>query len=171
MGVTKRDVSGIFDAELKSKRPRKAAVLDKVFDLSPKGITFLTDTYMNEWIEVGVELSLPVAPERPAHRHRLSWRRGAVRKTRKGQRIQSGAAVPRPAQAHPGPALHRSQRRCSSGSFALTLICHGISPQSPEVRRQHVGVRHPCEARPSRHHPHLGRTFSRTSGIPDAEQV
>jgi hypothetical protein len=59
MGVTKRDISGVFDAELKSKRPRKAAVLDKVFDLSPKGITFLTDTYMNEWTEVGVELSLP----------------------------------------------------------------------------------------------------------------
>ncbi len=61
MGVTKRDVSGIFDAELKSKRPRKAAVLDKVFDLSPKGITFLTDTYMNEWTEVGIELSLPAS--------------------------------------------------------------------------------------------------------------
>src|SRR5258706_6843455 len=59
MGVTKRDVSGIFDAELKSKRSHKAAVLDKVFDLSPKGITFLTDTFMNEWTEVGVEMRLP----------------------------------------------------------------------------------------------------------------
>jgi hypothetical protein len=59
MGVTKRDVSGIFDAELKGKRPRKAAVLDKVFDLTPKGITFLTDTFMNEWTEVGVEMRLP----------------------------------------------------------------------------------------------------------------
>jgi hypothetical protein len=58
MGVTKRDVSGIFDAELKSKRPRKAAVLDKVFNLSPKGITFLTDTFINEWTEVGVEMRL-----------------------------------------------------------------------------------------------------------------
>ena len=56
MGVTKRDVSGIFDADLKGKRPRKAAVLDKVFDLSPKGITFLTDTFINEWTEVGVEM-------------------------------------------------------------------------------------------------------------------
>jgi hypothetical protein len=59
MGVTKRDISGIFDAELKSKRPRKAAVLDKVFDLTPKGITFLTDTFINEWTEVGVEMRLP----------------------------------------------------------------------------------------------------------------
>ena len=59
MGVTKRDISGIFDAELKSKRSRKAAVLDKVFDLTPKGITFLTDTFINEWTEVGVEMRLP----------------------------------------------------------------------------------------------------------------
>jgi len=59
MGVTKRDVSGVFDAELTGKRSRKAAVLDQVFDLSPKGITFLTDTYMNEWTEVGVEMRLP----------------------------------------------------------------------------------------------------------------
>ena len=59
MGVTKRDVSGIFDAEFKGNRSRKAAVLDQVFDLSPKGITFLTDTYMNEWTEVGVEMRLP----------------------------------------------------------------------------------------------------------------
>jgi hypothetical protein len=64
MGVTKRDVSGIFDAELKGKRPRKAAVLDKVFDLTPKGITFLTDTFMNEWTEVGVEMRLPATGTR-----------------------------------------------------------------------------------------------------------
>jgi hypothetical protein len=64
MGVTKRDVSGVFDAELKSKRPRKAAVLDKVFNLSPKGITFLTDTFINEWTEVGVEMRVPATSPR-----------------------------------------------------------------------------------------------------------
>ena len=59
MGATRKDVSGVFDAELKGKRSRKAAVLDKVSCLSPKGITFLTDTFMPEWTEVGVEMRLP----------------------------------------------------------------------------------------------------------------
>jgi len=59
MGATRRDVSGVFDAELKGRRSRKAAVLDKVFCLSPKGITFATDTYLPEWTEVGVEMRLP----------------------------------------------------------------------------------------------------------------
>jgi hypothetical protein len=59
MAATKRDVSGVFDAELKGKRSRKAAVLDSVFSLSPKGLTFLTDTYLPEWTEVGVEMRLP----------------------------------------------------------------------------------------------------------------
>jgi len=59
MGATRRDVSGVFDAELEEKRSRKAAVLDKVFKLSPKGITFVTDTFMPEWTEVGVEMRLP----------------------------------------------------------------------------------------------------------------
>jgi hypothetical protein len=57
MGATRRDISGVFDAEL--GRSRKAAVLDKVFKLGPKGITFLTDTFMPEWMEVGVEMRLP----------------------------------------------------------------------------------------------------------------
>jgi len=43
MGVTRRDISGVFDAELKGKRSRKAAVLDKAFNLSSKGMTFVTD--------------------------------------------------------------------------------------------------------------------------------
>jgi len=59
MAATRRDVSGIFDTELTGKRPRKAAVLDKVFCLSPKGITFVTDTFFPEWTEVGVEMRLP----------------------------------------------------------------------------------------------------------------
>ena len=59
MAVTKRDFSGVFDAELKSKRDRKPAVLDKVSRLSSKGITFVTDTFLPEWTEVGVEMRLP----------------------------------------------------------------------------------------------------------------
>ena len=59
MAVTKRDVSGVFDAELKDRCVRKAAVLDKIFHLSPKGMTFVTDTFLPEWTEVGVEMCLP----------------------------------------------------------------------------------------------------------------
>jgi|SRR5579871_1349097 len=56
MGATKRDISGVFDADLKGSR---AAVLDKVFKLSAKGMTFVTDTFMPEWMEVGIEMRLP----------------------------------------------------------------------------------------------------------------
>ena len=59
MGVTKRDISGVFDAESKLKSSRKAAVLDQVFHLSSKGITFVTDRFLPEWTEVGVEMRLP----------------------------------------------------------------------------------------------------------------
>src|SRR5438552_11809469 len=59
MAPTKRDYSGVFDAELKSHRAHEAAVLDKVFHLNHRGITFVTDTFMPEWTEVGVEMRLP----------------------------------------------------------------------------------------------------------------
>jgi hypothetical protein len=59
MGAARKDASGILDAELKGNRSRKTAVLDKVSCLSPKGITFTTDTYLPEWTEVGVEIRLP----------------------------------------------------------------------------------------------------------------
>ena len=59
MAATRRDISGVFDAELKGRRTRQAAVLDNVFHLSQKGITFLTDTYLPEWTEVGVEMRMP----------------------------------------------------------------------------------------------------------------
>lgn len=59
MAATKRDISGAFDAELKGRRMRQAAVLDNVFHLSHKGITFVTDTFMPEWTEVGVEMRMP----------------------------------------------------------------------------------------------------------------
>jgi len=57
--VAKRDVSGVFDAELKRSRTRKAAVLDSVFHLSHKGITFVSETCLPEWTEVGVEMRMP----------------------------------------------------------------------------------------------------------------
>jgi len=64
MGVTKRDISGVFDAELKPKRSRKVAGLDNIFNLGPKGMTFVTRTYVPEWTEVGVEMCLPHAGTR-----------------------------------------------------------------------------------------------------------
>ena len=59
MGATKRDVSGVFDAELKSSGRPEAVVLDKTFQLNHKGITFITNTFWPEWTEVGVEMRLP----------------------------------------------------------------------------------------------------------------
>ena len=59
--AAKRDVSGIFEAELNRAPGRKAAVLDSAFHLSKTGITFFTETRLPEWTEIGVELRLPAA--------------------------------------------------------------------------------------------------------------
>jgi len=59
MGAAKKDISGVFDAELKANGSHKAPVLDKAFALSAKGMTFVTDKFMPEWMEVGVEMRLP----------------------------------------------------------------------------------------------------------------
>ena len=59
MGATRKDLSGVFDADLQGRRPRRAAILDRSFQLTHKGITFATDTFMPEWTEVGVEMRLP----------------------------------------------------------------------------------------------------------------
>ena len=67
MGAAKRDFSGVFDAEIRSKRPHKSAVLDQIFQLSPRGITFVTEQFLPEWTEVGVEMRLPVAGARKDH--------------------------------------------------------------------------------------------------------
>ncbi len=67
MGATKRDHSGVFDAEIRSKPTRKSAVLDEIFQISPKGITFVTSQFLPEWTEVGVEMRLPVAGARKDH--------------------------------------------------------------------------------------------------------
>ena|SRR5436309_9638460 len=59
MGTTRRDISGVFDAELKSSCGRRTAVLDDDLHLTHKGLTFVTDTYLPEWTEVSVEMRLP----------------------------------------------------------------------------------------------------------------
>jgi hypothetical protein len=58
--AARRDLSGVFAAELKSSRSRHAAILDNVFHLSHKGIRFVSDTFLPEWTEVGVEMRMPV---------------------------------------------------------------------------------------------------------------
>jgi hypothetical protein len=67
MGATKRDLSGVFDAELRGGQARRAAVLDNIFHLSHKGLTFVTDTFMPEWTEVGVEMRVPGKGARRDH--------------------------------------------------------------------------------------------------------
>jgi hypothetical protein len=57
--MTQRDRSGIFDAELKPKGARQAAVLDRVAQLSPKGITFSSAQFIPEWTEVDVQIRIP----------------------------------------------------------------------------------------------------------------
>jgi len=81
--AAKRDLSGVFDAELKNARNRKAAVLDSVFHLSHKGITFLSETHMPEWTEVGVEMRMPVKGAR--RDQQISCRGVVVQCTRRSQ--------------------------------------------------------------------------------------
>ena len=64
MGATKKDDSGVFDAEWNNRRAGKAAVMDQQFELGPHGITFLTDSYLSEWTEVGVEMKFPQQGDR-----------------------------------------------------------------------------------------------------------
>jgi hypothetical protein len=85
MAATKKDVSGVFDAELKTKRPRKAAVLDNIFRLGPKGLTFVTDTYLPEWTEVGVEMRLPKPGARRNQAIEIDCRGVVVQCTRRQQ--------------------------------------------------------------------------------------
>ncbi len=59
MAAAKRDLSGIFDTELKGRQIQQAAVLDKLFQLTHKGMTFVTDTHLPEWTEVSVKMRLP----------------------------------------------------------------------------------------------------------------
>ena len=75
MGATKRDFSGVFDKELRGGSAQRAVVLDQAFQLSHKGITFVTDTFWPEWTEVGVEMCLP---EKGARKDRQIMCRGVV---------------------------------------------------------------------------------------------
>jgi hypothetical protein len=75
MGPTRKDLSGIFDNELAANRSGHAARLDKVYHLGPKGITFVTDTFLPEWTEVGVEMRLPASG---ARKHQLIGCRGVI---------------------------------------------------------------------------------------------
>lgn len=67
MGVTKRDQSGVFDAEVHTKSTRRSATLDQIYRISAKGITFVTQQFLPEWTEVGVEMRLPVAGTKKDH--------------------------------------------------------------------------------------------------------
>jgi len=60
MAAAKRDVSGVFDAELNGSVKRKAAALDPGFHLSHNGITFISETCLPAWTEVGVKMRVPV---------------------------------------------------------------------------------------------------------------
>jgi len=60
MAAAKRDLSGVFDVELKGSLRKRAAALDSIFHLSHKGLTFVSETCLPEWTEVGVELRVPV---------------------------------------------------------------------------------------------------------------
>ena len=57
--AAKRDISGVFDAELKRSHPRQSAGLDSVFHLSHTGLTFVSATCLPAWTEVGVEMRMP----------------------------------------------------------------------------------------------------------------
>lgn len=59
MAVTKRDLSGVFDAQLQRNPQHKSTVLDSAFYLDHKGITFISDRAVPEWTEVGIELRIP----------------------------------------------------------------------------------------------------------------
>ena len=70
--AAKRDVSGVFEAELKRSHVSKVTSLDSAFHLSHKGITFVSATFLPEWTEVDVDLHLPgsgVGKEQSIHCH------------------------------------------------------------------------------------------------------
>ncbi len=64
MAATKRDDSGVFSFELRARQPRKEPFPDQVSHLSTKGVTFLTERSLPEWMEVGVKMHLPKAGSR-----------------------------------------------------------------------------------------------------------
>lgn len=85
MGAARKDISGVFDAELKANSSRKAPVLDKTFALSAKGMTFVTDKFLPEWMEVGVEMRLPNGRARRDQHTDIDCRGVVVRCARREQ--------------------------------------------------------------------------------------
>jgi hypothetical protein len=76
----------VFDAELKANAPQRAGRSRQGFQSDPKGITFVTDTFMPEWMEVGVEMRLPQSGARRDQRGYHVPRRGrTMRATRQGK--------------------------------------------------------------------------------------
>jgi hypothetical protein len=67
VGVAKKDLSGVFDADLRGARTRQAAVMDHSFHVDHNGFTFISDTPLAEWTEVGVEIHLPQRAARRDH--------------------------------------------------------------------------------------------------------
>jgi hypothetical protein len=66
MGVTKKDISGVFNTKLTAARSDGAVTLDQVSHLSSKGITFQTTKALPEWTELDVKMRLPQAGSRPS---------------------------------------------------------------------------------------------------------
>lgn len=60
MGTAKRDLSGVFNADLRAKGSHKAALLGNAFRVNRRGITFTTDVLMPEWTEMNVKMQVPV---------------------------------------------------------------------------------------------------------------
>lgn len=59
MGLTKRDVSGVFETELTATHARKAAALTDSLHLNHNGVSFVSDHAIPEWTELSVQFRLP----------------------------------------------------------------------------------------------------------------
>lgn len=82
MAAAKRDASGVFDKELKNTRTRRALSQDTSAQLSHNGMTFISDTHLPEWTEVGVEMHMP--GKDPLQRQTVNCRGVVVECERRG---------------------------------------------------------------------------------------
>ncbi len=104
MAATKRDRSGVFGPNW-SGRPttQQASVLDQQFHLSQHGITFVSDTALAEWTEVGIQMKIPERGVRS--QHQIDCRGVVVQCTRRRRARGFDVALlfldlPKGAQAH-----------------------------------------------------------------------
>ncbi len=67
MGATKRDLSGVFDADWSVESSKKSTSLDSAFHLTQNGMTFFTAQGVPEWTEVGVKMHMPQKGARKDH--------------------------------------------------------------------------------------------------------